>query len=171
MPGVVEASAAIALGVLAVAGVAKLIDPAPASGALSASGLPGAHLLVRLLGAGELAAATVGLSFGGSAAAPAAGLYLGFALFSVRALRNDAPLQSCGCFGRGDTPPSAIHVAYNVIATAALAVVAMAGLSSVPWQGPALETAVYLGFVGLGAYASMVLLTRLPAVKRVARAR
>ena len=41
------------------------------------------------------------------------GMYAMFAGFVVLALATGAPLQSCGCFGAADTPPSLIHVALD----------------------------------------------------------
>ncbi len=41
------------------------------------------------------------------------GLYAMFAAFVVLALATGAPMQSCGCFGAADTPPSLIHVALD----------------------------------------------------------
>ena len=41
------------------------------------------------------------------------GMYAMFAVFVVLALATGAPLQSCGCFGAADKPPSLIHVAID----------------------------------------------------------
>ncbi len=41
------------------------------------------------------------------------------------ALLRDAPIASCGCFGKEDTPPSWVHVGVNLVAVVAAAVVAI----------------------------------------------
>ena len=40
--------------------------------------------------------------------------YLAFAGFVIVALRSGAPISSCGCFGKVDTPPSVVHVVLDV---------------------------------------------------------
>ena len=164
----VEAAAAVALALLAVAGMAKVVEPQYTSGALRATGLPSGIWIVRALGIAESMAGMAGLVFGGPLAAPAAFFYAGFSIFTAAALRRDVPLQSCGCFGREDTPPSMLHVVFNLVATGALAAVALANLSPIP-AGAALETVLYVGMIGLGTFASVLLITRLPAVLRLAR--
>lgn len=164
----VEAAAALALALLAVAGVAKIVEPTFTSGALLATGLPSGVGIVRLLGMAELMAGVAGLVFGGPLAAPAALFYAGFSIFTVNALRRDVPLQSCGCFGREDTPPSMIHLGFNVVATAALVIAAARGLSPIP-VAPLVETVLYVGMVALGTYASVLLITRLPTVLKLTR--
>ncbi|HEX6946831.1 MAG TPA: MauE/DoxX family redox-associated membrane protein [Acidimicrobiia bacterium] len=164
----VQAASAVALALLALAGLAKLMEPEYTSGALRATGLPSGIGIVRLLGMAEFMAGVAGLVLGGPLVAPAAVFYAGFSVFTWQALRRDTPLQSCGCFGREDTPPSTIHLVFDVVATIALAAVAVANLSPLP-PGRSIETIVYAGFVGLGTYASVLVLTRLPAVLRLAR--
>ena len=59
------------------------------------------------------------------------GMYAMFAAFVVLALATGAPLQSCGCFGAADTPPSLIHVALDsTIASLGVATVTDNGLGS-----------------------------------------
>ena len=117
-------------GLLVAAGFAKGFVPQAASGALRATHLPSSLFLVRLLGLGEVA---IGLSVlvTGSAAA-ALGLavtYLGFASFVAIALARHLPIGSCGCFGKDDTPPTWIHLVFNLAGTgtAALAVASPIG--------------------------------------------
>lgn len=158
----VAAVAAIALGLLGAAGVAKTVDPEPTSGALRASHLPSEQWVVRSLGAVEIATAFLGLAFGGLWVMAAAVLYLGFLLFTWLAVRNVVPVQSCGCFGREDTPPSWFHVAFNLIALIGLVGVAASNGSPIPWDVPLIQTMVYLAYAALGTYLSYLLLTRLP---------
>jgi hypothetical protein len=70
-----------------------------------------------------------------------AAAYLAFAAFVTAALAADAPLQSCGCFGQTDTPPSGIHVALNVGAAGTAFAAALSGtpaltdtLADQPWN-------------------------------------
>jgi hypothetical protein len=165
------AVAAIALGLLGAAGVAKTVDPEPTAGALRASGLPSRPWMVRVLGAMEIAAASFGLAFGGPWVAAAAVLYLGFAIFTMLAVRNVVPVQSCGCFGREDTPPSWFHVAFNLVALLGLIGVLATNGSPIPPDVPLIETLVYLGFAALGTFLSYLLLTRLPQTLAVSVSR
>jgi hypothetical protein len=158
----VAAVSAIALGLLGVAGIAKTVDPGPTGGALRASHLPSNASAVRSLGAVEVAASIVGLLFGGPWVMAAAVLYIGFLVFSWLALRNIVPVQSCGCFGQADTPPSWFHVVFNVTALIGLVVVGVTDGSPIPWAASSLETSVYLGYAALGTFLSYLLLTRLP---------
>lgn len=166
---VAQALTVIALGLLGLAGAAKVVSPAPTSRALQATRLPSSPGVTRVLGVAEIAAALVGLTLGGAAILPAAALYAGFAVFTLGAVRQQTPLQSCGCFGREDTPPSVIHLAYNGVATVALAWVAVAGSTPLPWNASPLEIVVYAGFGAAGVYTSYVLLTALPQTLLAAR--
>lgn len=165
------AVSAISLALLGASGVAKIIDPAPTTGALRAARLPSSDSVSRAIGVFEIAAATLGLALGGVALAAAALAYLAFTLFTLAALRGRIPLQSCGCFGRDDTPPSRIHVVYNAVATIALTWLAVSGAGAVPWDAGWLEVSLFLVFAGIGAYASYLLLARLPATLQAAEAR
>lgn len=171
LPGVVEASTAVVLLVLAAAGVSKVIDPTPTAGALSASGLPSGIWLVRLLGLAELTLAVAGLLFGGVVLGIAALAHLGFLGFTISSMRRAMPLQSCGCFGREDTPPSRIHVAYNVLAAVVLAAAAAGGSPPVPSGAQPLDTILFVGFAALGGYATILVLTRLPVLLSLMRTR
>jgi len=152
----------IALVLLAASGVAKALDPDPTRGALKAARLPASSPAVVLLGLGEVVAASVGIVIGGGWLAPAAILYLGFTGFTFAAVRGRIPVQSCGCFGRDDTPPTTFHIFYNVIATMALGYLTITGQSAVPWSGSATEVALFLAFSVIGGYLSYLLLARLP---------
>lgn len=113
----------VVAGLLALAGLMKLVRPAPTAGALRAMRLPSALLAVRVLGAGEIVLGiAAGITFSPPLLALTAAAYLAFAAFVVVALGADVPLQSCGCFGQVDTPPSGAHVVLDV--AAAIAVIA-----------------------------------------------
>lgn len=165
----VAALSTISLGLLAASGVAKLVDPHPTAGALEAARLPSHVLIVIGLAVAELAAAITGLTAGGLWLLPAAILYLGFTLFTAWALRARVPLQSCGCFGKEDTPPTAIHLAFNLVATAALAAGALADASPLPWDSGAVEIALVVVFGVVGTYLSYLILAVLPNTLAEAR--
>lgn len=165
------AVSAIALGLLVAAGGAKTLDPVPTAGALRAAHLPSHPGLVRLLGVVEIAAALVGLLLGGVWVIVSAILYVGFVGFTWMAVGRVIPVQSCGCFGREDTPPSWFHVGFNLVALVALVIVAITDGSPVTWDARVIETSVYLGYVALGTFLSYLLLTRLPQTLDAATSR
>lgn len=164
-----SAVAAISLGLLAASGVAKFIDPEPTTGAMRAARLPAANLVTYGLAVVEVIAGVGGLVIGGVTVALAAVLYGGFAVFTFAAVRNRIPIQSCGCFGREDTPPSYVHVAFNVVAAVALIVVATTAAAPIDWALSPVEIGLSLGFSATGVYAAYLLLARLPQVLELAR--
>lgn len=135
---------------LALAAPGKLRRPLPTVNAMRAAGLPSSRPAVRALGAAELMlAAVVLVAPSRPALAALSCAYLGFAAFVAVLLRRGAPLSSCGCFGKDDTPATRTHVV--VVGLLALVVVAAAftgGVTSVqhvvaatPWAGvPVLAT-------------------------------
>jgi hypothetical protein len=158
--------AAVAV-LLGVAGVAKVVRPDPAAAALRAAGLPGRHVLVRGLGAGEAVVAGLALGLGdrGSAVLVAA-VYAAFAAFVLRLIgrRNGA---GCGCFGETDIPVGAPHVIANLV---------MAGVATAAavWPaGPVVDTVADQPLVGLPfvvltalcAWLAFVVLTLLPELQ------
>lgn len=159
-----EALTAIGATLLLLTGGAKLVDPDPTSGALRSAGLPSGPWAARLLGIIEIALAIPALALGGIWSAGVGAMYLGFAGFVGWALVRNVPIQSCGCFGKSDTPPTVLHLGYNVaIAVAALVAAATGGagvlsvIADQPWLG-----LPYLGYLGLGVYLSYLLLAELP---------
>jgi hypothetical protein len=159
---------------LALAGAFKLRRPAPTVGALQAMRMPSRLALVRVLGAVELMLGTAALA---TAARPllalTAAAYLAFAAFVAAALLSGSPLQSCGCFGQRDTPPSVVHLAANLTAAVVL-LVAAAGdlpkpadvLTDQPWHA-----APFVLLVLISLELSYLVLTALPAVLTPARPR
>jgi len=168
---VAQAAATIALGLLGASGVAKLVDPDPTTGAMRAARLPASNLLSRMLATAEVVAAVSALVFGGVAVLGAALLYAGFAVFTFSALTNRIPLQSCGCFGREDTPPTIAHVVFNTVSALALFALPIIGVGPVDWALPNPELALYGGFAVVGVAASYLLLTRLPQLMTAVRPR
>ena len=159
---VAAAVAAIALGLLGLAGMAKMADPVPTVGALRAARLPSSKPLVRVLGLVEVVVSLVGLILGGPWATGGMVLYAGFVAFTWLALRADQPIQSCGCFGREDTPPSWFHFGFNVASLIALGVVSITGTAVIPTGESIPALTIYLVFVAIGVYLSYLLLSRLP---------
>ena len=157
-----SAVASISLILLAASGAAKVIDPVPTVGAMESAGLPSNKSITRLLGLAEIGAAAFGLILGGVWVLPGALLYLAFGVFTAAATRGRFALQSCGCFGKEDTPPTFIHVAYNFAAALALGGTAVAGRAVIPVDVPTDETVLFLAFALLGAYLSYLLLSDLP---------
>jgi len=163
------AAAAIALLLLGASGVGKLVDWKPTSGALKSANLPSSRQWVWLLGSLEIGAAAIGLLIGGVWMAPALLLYAGFTGFTVWAIQRDVPLQSCGCFGKDDTPPTAIHVVYNTMATFALTFGVVTGSVPINWTRPFGETLLIFAFAVIGSYLSYLLLAELPKTLTQAR--
>ena len=57
--------------------------------------------------------------------------YALFAVVVAAALRSGKPISSCGCFGKVDTPPSALHVVLNVVAAGVAAGAVFVGASEI----------------------------------------
>ena len=157
---------------LALAGAFKLRRPAPTAGALSAMHLPSRPAHVRVLGAVEIVLGGLAFMTGAQAwLALAAAAYLAFAAFVAAALLSGSPLQSCGCFGQRDTPPSVVHLVLNVIAAVVLLVAAVGELPSPadvlagqPWHA-----APFVLLVAISIELSYLVLTALPAALPPAR--
>jgi len=159
----------ISATLLAVSGGAKLADPAPTSGALAAASLPSGRPWARLLGLVEIAVAVVAIAFGGVVGGVGvAVMYAGFAGFVAVALRRNLPVQSCGCFGKVDTPPTWLHVAVNLSAVTAGVGVAVSGGGALPdmLSGQPLAGLPYLVLLGVGVFALYLILAELPRLGR-----
>jgi hypothetical protein len=112
---------------LVVTGVPKLRHPGPTITALRAvgAGWVGART-VRLLAAVEISCGASAVVLGGRWSDAAVGVvYTGFSAFLLRALTT--PLASCGCTGRDDTPPTALHLLLTVTFAACAAAAVVAG--------------------------------------------
>ena len=94
-----------------VGGAFKLFDPSGTMGALRALGLPVRSEVVRVASAVELFLGTLALSVSSTVVAGFVALsYVVFLVFTVLALARRLPVDSCGCLGRLETPPSWRHV-------------------------------------------------------------
>ncbi len=156
---------AAAAALLALGGAPKVLRPEPAVRALASVGLPGSPMLVRLLGAFETCLAAAALTVGGRAvAALVAVSYVAFAAFVAVAMVRGGVLSSCGCFARPDTPPSAGHVAGNLVAAAIAGIVAWfpaPGLLRLAAAAP-VPALPLVTLAGCCAWFAYLALTRLP---------
>lgn len=156
---------AVAAVLLAVAGAAKAASPTATAGALRALGLPGRPVWVRVGGAAEAVLAVAALATGCVPLVVAVGAsYLGFAVFVVAALRAGVPVASCGCLGRVDTPPHAVHVVGNLLAASAAFATAATGspaIASVLRDQP-LAGGPFVLLVGVGVAAATLAMAALP---------
>ncbi len=157
-----QAAAMVALVLLVPSGVAKIINPDPTAGALGTARLPSARIMVRGLGAIEVVSSLVALAAGAIWLLPATILYISFALFTGAAVLGRFPLQSCGCFGRDETPPTGIHVVFNLLAAGSLSYLWASGLPMLSDKLSTAESVGFLAFAIIGAYLSYVLLSELP---------
>ncbi|MCQ3806325.1 MAG: hypothetical protein OXB92_15695 [Acidimicrobiaceae bacterium] len=160
MDVVVALHAAAAL-LLMVAGLAKVLRPVPTAELLASVGLPEVPAAVAAMGVVESVVGVLALVVGGPLLAAATGtLYVGFIVVVGRALATGA--ESCGCFGRVDSPPSWIHVVGNaVFAVASFVAAAGRTPAQVMAEGPAFG----IGFVlaaGVLAGLALVAFTAVP---------
>ena len=162
----------IAVALLALSGGSKFRDPEPTRGALRAAGLPSSRQAVLSLATAEVAVVVAVVVWPSPWAAGAVAVtYAAFAGFVAVALARRLPIQSCGCFGRADTPPGAVHLLVNLTAAASAALVAAVGgmdvlamLAEQPGAG-----VPYVGFVAIGSFLLAVIMSELPAVLRAGR--
>jgi hypothetical protein len=174
----------IACGLLVLGGVAKAVRPDDTARALVLL-LPGRisrvlsfTLTRRVIRIGALMEAALGacaLVFPRPITAALVALsYTVFLFTVVYARRRGGPLSTCGCFGRPDTPPTALHVVLNVIFVATAVSVAVRPpqftaltslLENQPWDGAPLLLAsgvgVWLAYLALSPLASLEAVRRL----------
>lgn len=171
MPAMAGPALVMAL-LLALAGAQKVLDPAPAVGALRQLHVPASTLIVRAGAAAELALGLWAIVWGGALPwALVAASYLAFAVFVALALQRGTMIGSCGCFGREDTPPHWSHVALN----ASLAVLAAITGSTV--EGPVLaglgddllDATAVAGLATVGTYLLYAVFVHLPRTLAAAR--
>jgi hypothetical protein len=162
---------AVASIVLAVAGAAKVRNPASALPAFEALRWPARSWAVRCLGAFELVLAAAAFLFGGRLlAAAVAATYAGFTFVALRLARSSSG-ASCGCFGSRSSQPTAVHVAADSIVTVTLVA---AAIVDAPGYLPARSDLVaagvpYLAFVALAAWLLIATLTVLAGTLSAAR--
>jgi hypothetical protein len=163
--------AAFAL-LLAVAGAMKALSPLSTVRALRSAGLPATGALVRGFGAAEVVIAVAAWTVAGPIPAVFVALsYAAFAAFVVYARATGAPISSCGCFGKADTPPTFSHVIVNVaavlIAAAAAAWPARSPLGELARSpGAGVPLALLIAVVAALAYLALAEWPRLVGVLR-----
>jgi hypothetical protein len=129
---------AIATVLLAVGGAAKAVRPRDTAQALAAVGMRfprvfPARVAVRVGGAVEAVIGVAALIVGGPVLCSLVAIsYLAFTGFVVVALRTGAPISSCGCFGKVDTPPSVVHVVLDLLFAGVALGAAFAGDVALP---------------------------------------
>ncbi len=165
---------ALAAVLLVVAGAAKTVSPTATAGALRALGLPGRPLWVRIGGASEALLGAAALATGWVPLVLLVGAsYLGFAGFVVAARRAGVPVASCGCLGRVDTPPHAVHVVGNLLCAGAALGAALTGspaIGSVLADQP-MAGVPFVVLVGVGVGAATLAMAALPRALTAARPR
>src|SRR5690242_17772209 len=138
MWGIVAAPFLAAAALLVVAGAPKIADPLPLVRALRSARLPAGPRLVRALAVAEVVVGAAAVVHPSTATALLVAVaYAGFTGFVAVALGRGGVLESCGCFGRADTPPTRAHL----VLTAALSASAVA-LAVAPPAGPVWSAAV-----------------------------
>jgi hypothetical protein len=166
-----ESMLVIAALLLVLSGGAKLADGGPTAGALRSARLPAGRPVVTGLALTEIIAGTSALIMSHPAAGLAvASLYVGFAGFVAWALRRDLPIQSCGCFGKRDTPPTPGHIVVNLTLAAAAAGAAGRPPLFDRFGTDILEASGVLFFGAIGTYLLYLMLAELPATMAAARA-
>ena len=153
----------VIVGLLLVAGVAKLARPRATKEVAKVAGIPASVWVVRVFALAEVAVPTAAFAVGI--------LYLVFAGFVLTLKVRGVETAGCGCFGReSEEPPGSLHIAVDV--TAAL-IAAIAALAPVTGFGAVLSEralwgAPYIGFVALGVWLLVVMLTDLPRLTHLA---
>jgi hypothetical protein len=166
---------AIVAIVLAVGGVLKAFEPADTANAMRALRLPGGPLFVRLAGTAEAVVAVAALVTGSTVfVLIVAASYTVFACVVILALRTGRPISSCGCFGKVETPPSAVHVAIDIAAAAAAVGAGIAGAGSVALPDVLADQPLggvpFILLVGVGVGLTFLALTTLPKTLAAGRA-
>lgn len=162
-----------AAALLVVAGAAKLRDPGPAGAALATLGLPGGRPVVTAAALLELAVGVAGLLSQRRAVCVAVGcLYLVFACVIAGLLRRRAAAPSCGCLGGAQTPPSFVHLGFDLAATAIAALEASdahaAGLLALSRRSP-VDALLLVGCSAAGTYLAAAVIVLLPGALRAYR--
>lgn len=94
-----------------IGGALKLVDPSGSVGALRALGAPVGPGFVRVVAAAEFVLGLLALTMTSAVVAVLVALsYAGFLAVTVVALIRRLPIDSCGCLGRLETPPSWRHL-------------------------------------------------------------
>ena len=152
----------VACALLAVSGLLKLRAPASARASLELIGLPVPLVVVRALGAGEVALGVIAaIAPGPLTAGLVAGAYGAFLITTVRLLAVERGAD-CGCFGTASAVASRSHAALNLVACACAAVAAALPPPGVGWiasRSPLVAVTLVVGTAtaAFAAYAVFIL--------------
>ena len=155
--GAVAAAAVAGAALLVLAGLPKARRPLPLQHALASVELSVSPAIARGIAVAEIAVGLAALVMPGRVTmAGVAVLYLGFTGFVLLARSRGGVLESCGCFGEPDTPPTLAHalVTFGIAAAAT-------GVSGAGWTwatSPPLEVAVGAALLGLLCWLVMAVL-------------
>jgi hypothetical protein len=163
---VLEPFVVAAGGLLVVAGVPKVRDPKPLVRALASVGPTIPTVLARGFAVVEVALGLAAVVAPVRAtAAGVAVLYAGFTAFVAVALAKGGVVESCGCLGRADTPPTLGHVATTATLAGAGVLAAIATPAADQWWERGLTTALAVaGLAALLGFVAWVILAVLPLV-------
>ena len=151
-----------ACALLVAAGLPKLRDPLPLVRAIRSVGLPAGRQRIRLLAAAEVVLGVAGFVRPGPVTAGLVTLaYLVFSGFVALALSRGGVLDSCGCFGKPDTPPTKAHLLVTAVLAAASAWTAVAAHGQSVVTGTAYPL-VILGYAALVAFLAWLVMAVLP---------
>ena len=145
-------TAAVFSLLLIITGIAKVVRPRDVEKALASLGLPRIRGVGIVIGAAEVVVGLTALFFPRMLIAQGL-LYTGFAIWVLVALRSGAPLASCGCLGRNDTPPTVSHITLNVIGSLVSFIAAAGDPVDLTFEtgglatGVAILVAVFLAYV------------------------
>jgi hypothetical protein len=163
---IVAAPFLAAAALLVVAGGPKIADPLPLVRALRSVGLPAGRGLVRAFALAEVAIGLAALvQPSRSTALLVAALYAGFTAFVGLALARGGVLESCGCFGKADTPPTRAHLVLTALLAVAAGALAVAPPVDPVWTGATLtspSSGVLVGFAVLLAVLAHAVMAVLP---------
>ena len=155
-----------AAALLVIAGAPKVADPMPLVRALRSTGMPSGAALVRAIALGEVLVGAAALALPGRGTAALVCLaYLAFTGFVGLALARGGVLESCGCFGKADTPPTRAHLAVTALLALAAGALAFLPPEAPVWTADTLTrpaTSVLIGFAALLAVLAHAVMAVLP---------
>jgi hypothetical protein len=157
-----------ACALLLVAGVGKVLRPAPARAAVSAAGLRLPRSGVVAFGLVELGAGGAGALLGGRVAFAVAACYLLLGAFAVRLLLR-APTAPCACLGSTNAVVTRTHVVIDVAAACAAIGAASGGSPFAPIAGRWLAGAVFAVLVACCVKLTALALEELPQLATAAK--
>jgi hypothetical protein len=150
-----------ACALLAIAGAAKLLRPAPAGAAARAAGLYVPRSGVVAFGLVELGTGGAGALLGGRVAFVVAACYLLLTAFALRLLLR-APTTPCACLGSTRAVVTRTHVAIDVAAVCIAIASASGGPPFAQLAGRRLEGVVFVVLVACCVELAVLALEELP---------